>query len=258
MSTGPQGAPRSKGIYLLPNLFTVSALFSGFYAIVAAIKGNFEYACIAVFIAMIMDTLDGRIARLTQTQSAFGAELDSLSDMVSFGVAPALIAYTWGVGELGKAGWLVAFVYTTAVALRLARFNVETTASDKRYFKGLPCPAAAWVVVSLIWTLHQFELANHTVKIATAGLMIMVSVFMVSSILYYSFKDFDFKNKVPYVALLVIVLIFVLVSVDPPIVLLGGALGFVCYAPLYWLIRRCPRRLKGWCSKRKRQNPPDV
>lgn len=253
MNTDHSNAPRSKSIYLLPNLLTVSALFSGFYAIIAAIKGNFEYASIAVFIAMIMDTLDGRIARLTQTQSAFGAELDSLSDMVSFGVAPALIAYTWGVGELGKAGWLVAFVYTTAVALRLARFNVETTAADKRYFKGLPCPAAAWVVVSLIWTLHQYDLANYGVKIIAAVLMIMVSIFMVSSILYYSFKDFDFKNKVPYVALLAIVLIFVLVSVDPPIVLLVVSLGFSGYAPLYWLVRRCPRRLKGWCANRKRR-----
>ncbi|MDF3054898.1 MAG: CDP-diacylglycerol--serine O-phosphatidyltransferase [Gammaproteobacteria bacterium] len=243
--------PRSRGIYLLPNLFTVSALFFGFYAVIAAIKGNFEHACIAVFIAMIMDALDGRVARLTHTQTAFGAELDSLSDMVSFGVAPAVIAYTWGLSDLGKAGWLVAFIYTTAVALRLARFNVETSVADKRYFKGLPSPAAAWVAVSLIWSLHQYDLSTFGTKIVTAVIMVLVGGFMVSNIPYYSFKSFDFKNKIPYVALLVIVLVFVLVSADPPLVLFLVSLSFAGYAPILWLIRRFPRRLRCWRRGKK-------
>jgi CDP-diacylglycerol--serine O-phosphatidyltransferase len=245
---------KSRGIYLLPNLLTVTALFSGFYAIIAAIKGDFDLACVAVFIAMIMDTLDGRIARLTQTQTAFGAELDSLSDIVSFGVAPALIAYLWGFESLGKAGWLVAFFFTTSVALRLARFNTQTATTDKRYFKGLPCPAAAWVVVSLIWSASQYGFDGTFITITAATLTVIASLCMVSNIPYYSFKDFHFKNKVSYLAILLIVLVFVLVAVDPPLVLLAIILGYAGYAPLFWLMRHARRlRLNRMQKKEKRK-----
>lgn len=245
MKTEHHDHPRGKGIYLIPNLFTLTALFSGFYAIIAAMKGHFDHAAIAIFVAMVMDTLDGRIARLTQTQTAFGAELDSLSDMVSFGIAPALIAYTWGVETLGKAGWLVAFVYTAAVALRLARFNVQTTTTDKRYFKGIPCPAAASVVVSLVWSVFQYDLTNHGIQITVAVITVIISLLMVSKLPYYSFKDFDFKNKVPYMTILFIIFLFVLISVDPPLVWLTLSLGFAGSAPVFWVMRH-PKRLQVW------------
>ena len=229
--------PRGRGIYLLPNLFTLTALFAGFYAIVAAMKGIFDNAAIAVFIAMVMDTLDGRVARMTHTQTAFGAELDSLSDMVSFGVAPALIAYTWGLGTLGKAGWLVAFVFTAGVALRLARFNTQTSVSDKRYFRGLPCPAGAAVITSLVWSLQEFSMNNHAMCLLVAVLTVITALLMVSNILYYSFKDFNLKNRVPFIVIILLVLFFVLISVDPPLVWLALSLGFMLSGPVLWIWR---------------------
>jgi CDP-diacylglycerol--serine O-phosphatidyltransferase len=227
--------PRGRGIYLLPNLFTLTALFSGFYAIISAIKGVFDNAAIATFIAMIMDTLDGRVARLTNTQTLFGAELDSLSDMVSFGIAPALLAYTWGLGSLGKAGWLVAFVYTVAVALRLARFNTQLGVSDKRFFRGLPCPAGAAVVVSAIWCIYEYDLSSHFTQILIAILTTMTSLLMVSNFPYYSFKDLDLKNKVPFLAILLIVLFFVLISTDPPLILFLTSLVFATSGVVLWV-----------------------
>jgi len=221
-----ENTPRRRGIYLLPNLFTLTALFAGFYAIIAAMKGHFEIAAIAVFIGMVMDTLDGRVARLTNTQTEFGAQLDSLSDMVSFGVAPAVILYAWGLNTLGKAGWLITFVYAACVALRLARFNVQHATSDKRYFVGLPCPPAAAVIASLIWSVDQYALNMTGIYVATAILTVIVSLLMVSNIRYYSFKDVDLKNKVPFVVILLIVLFFVLISVDPALILLVSSLGF--------------------------------
>jgi len=227
--------PRGRGIYLLPNLFTLTALFAGFYAIIAAMKGNFENAFIAIFVAMVMDTLDGRVARLTNTQTAFGAELDSLSDMVSFGIAPSLIAYTWGLGALGKAGWLVTFVYTVAVALRLARFNTQVSAADKRFFRGLPCPAGAAVVVSWIWCLYEYDLSSRVSQIAVAVITIAISLLMVSNLSYYSFKTFDLKNKVPFLAILGIVLFFVLVSIDPAVILLLASSLFALSGVALWV-----------------------
>lgn len=254
METEPNDQPRAKGVYLLPNLLTLTALFSGFYAIIAAMKGLFEHAAIAIFVAMVMDTLDGRIARLTQTQTTFGAELDSLSDMVCFGIAPALIAYSWGLNQLGKAGWLVAFVFTAAVALRLARFNTQTgTATDKRYFKGLPCPAGASLLVSLLWSVHQYELSGTTIQIIVSIVSVVVTLLMVSNLPYYSFKDFDFRNKVPFVVVLLIVLLFVLVSVDPPLIWLVISLGFVGSAPVWWILKRPHRWPLG-----KRKEKKDV
>jgi len=239
MSIENDESPRGRGIYLLPNLFTLTALFAGFYAIVTAMKGNFENAAIAIFIAMVMDALDGRVARLTHTQTLFGAELDSLSDMVSFGLAPALVAYAWGLGTLGKAGWLVAFVYTAAVALRLARFNSQLAVEDKRFFKGLPCPPGAAVVISAIWSIYEIDVStSRFMYIVVAALMVLISLLMVSNLRYFSFKEFDLKNKVPFMAILVIVLCYVLISVGPPIILLVLSLMFAVSGPLFWLWRR--------------------
>lgn len=230
MPTEQERPLQRRGIYLLPNLFTLTALFAGFYAIVAAMKGHFSDAAIAVFIAMIMDTLDGRIARLTHTQTEFGAQLDSLSDMVSFGVAPAVILYAWGLNTLGKAGWLITFVYAACVALRLARFNVQHNVLDKRYFRGLPCPTGAAVIASLIWSIDQYELDGISMHIFTAVLTIFISLLMVSNLRYYSFKDIDLKNKVPFIVILLIVLSLVLVSVDPPLILLITSFGYALSA----------------------------
>ncbi len=250
MSTENDGLPRGRGIYLLPNLFTLTALFAGFYAIVAAMKGNFDYAGIAVFIAMVMDTLDGRVARLTHTQTAFGAELDSLSDMVSFGVAPALIVYTWGLGTLGKAGWLVAFIFTAGVALRLARFNTQLGVADKRYFRGLPCPAGAALITSLVWSLQEFDLNNPMLRVLVAIVTAITALLMVSNIMYYSFKDFNLKNRVPFIVIILIVLIYVLISVDPPLVGLVLSCGFVVSGPALWLWR-FKRHWRGKSGKEK-------
>lgn len=244
MNKEPENIPRGRGIYLLPNLFTLTALFLGFYAIIAAIKGHFDNAAIATFLAMVMDTLDGRVARLTNTQTAFGAELDSLSDMVSFGVAPALIAYSWGLGSLGKAGWLVTFVYTVAVALRLARFNTQLGISDKRFFRGLPCPAGAAFVVSSIWCIYEYDLSSHAMQFVIALITIVTSLLMVSNLHYYSFKDFDLKNKVPFLAILLVVLFFVLISADPPLILLVISLAYAGSGVFLWGWKWYRRRVK--------------
>lgn len=207
-----------KGIYLLPNLFTTGALFSGFYAIVAAMKFQFELAAMAIFIAMILDALDGRIARLTHTQSAFGAEYDSLSDIVNFGLAPSLVIYNWGLSSLGKAGWLIAFFYTAATALRLARFNVATS-QDKRFFQGLPSPAAAGILAGLVWVSNAYEISGPKWCLLAAVVTVMVAALMVSNILFHSFKELNFKNKVPFLSLLFLLLLFVFIALDPGLVL---------------------------------------
>lgn len=218
---------RGRGIYLLPNLFTTAGLFAGFYAIVAAMKGFFDAAAIAIFIAMIMDALDGRVARLTNTQSAFGAEYDSLSDLASFGVAPALVVYSWSLESLGKLGWLAAFVFAAAGALRLARFNTQVHTMDKRYFQGLPIPAAAGFIASMVWLGVEYAIPGGSIVILVALLTILVAALMVSNVRYHSFKQVDLKGKVPFVAILLVVLIFVGISLDPPKVLF---LIFFCYA----------------------------
>lgn len=207
------------GIYLLPNLFTTASLFAAFYSLVASMKGQYEAAVIAMLIGMIADGLDGRIARLTNTQSAFGAQYDSLSDMVTFGVAPPILLYSLTLGQLGKIGWLVAFMYTAAVALRLARFNTKLETADKRYFQGLPCPPAAALMASFAWLCYQNEWQNSAVSVITAVLAVIVSVLMVSNLRYYSFKEIDFKGKVPFLYILVMIILFVAVAADPAIVL---------------------------------------
>lgn len=231
--------PRSRGIYLLPNLLTTAGLFAGFFAIVAAINGRFEAAAIAVFVAMLLDGVDGRIARMTNTQSAFGAEYDSLVDMVAFGLAPALVIYQWCLLALGKVGWLVAFIYTACAALRLARFNSQNSGVEKRYFKGLASPSAAAIVAAFVWLgVDNMESPGTVMPWIGLLLTLIAGLLMVSNILYRSFKDFDMKDKVPFVVLVVIVLVFVLVSSDPPIVLFVGFLIYALSGPVGALLRR--------------------
>lgn len=217
----PPMKKRRAGIYLLPNLFTTSALFAGFYGIVAAINGRFEAAAIAILVAMVFDGMDGRIARLTNTQTDFGAEYDSLSDMVSFGLAPGLVMYQWALHGLGKIGWVAAFMYTAGAALRLARFNTQIGNADKRFFQGLPSPAAAALIGSIVWFGDSYGLRDN-------GLMWTVSFFatiaaallMVSNLRYYSGKNLDLHGRVPFVAVLALVMVFVLIAIEPPTMLL--------------------------------------
>lgn len=220
------------GIYLLPNLFTTASLFAAFYSIVASLKGQYEAAAIAIFIGMLADGLDGRIARLTNTQTAFGAEYDSLSDMVTFGVAPALLIYSWNLQQLGKIGWLVAFIYTAAVALRLARFNTQIGIADKRYFQGLACPAAAAVLSSFVWFCCQNHIQNLFITIIAALMAVITAVLMVSNMRYYSFKQIDFKGKVPFLYLLLMIILFVAIAADPSVVLFIGSVIYALTGPV--------------------------
>jgi CDP-diacylglycerol---serine O-phosphatidyltransferase len=227
-----------RGIYLLPNLFTTAALFSGFYAIISSMNGHFDKAAVAIFIAMVLDGLDGRVARMTNTQSAFGAEYDSLSDMVSFGMAPALVAFTWSLQDLGKVGWVAAFVYAAAAALRLARFNTQLAVADKNFFTGLASPSAAALVAGTVWALNDMGVSGADVTWLMAILVPASGLLMVSNIKYHSFKGLDLKGKVPFVALLAVVLVFVVVSIDPAKVLLLFFLGYALSGPAMYIARR--------------------
>ena len=235
-----------RGIYLLPNLFTTAALFAGFYAIVAAMADRYEAAAVAIFVAMVLDGVDGRVARLTNTQSAFGAEYDSLSDMVSFGVAPALVVYQWALVGMGKLGWLAAFFYAAATALRLARFNTQVETADKSYFQGLPCPLAAAVVAGLVWFSTDYGLQGVTMMPAAFAITIIAGTLMVSNIRYNSFKELDLKGRVPFISILVVVLMFVFVSSDPPLVLFALSVIYALSGPVLTLVfirrRRAARR----------------
>lgn len=235
-----------RGIYLLPNLFTTLGLFAGFYAIVAAMKGAFDTAAIAIFVAMIADAIDGRVARMTNTQTAFGAEYDSLSDMVSFGIAPALVVYSWALSSLGKIGWLAAFLYAAAGALRLARFNTQLTVADKRYFQGLAIPAAAAVLASMVWVCHDYGIYEKWLPAVVAFFTMFLAFLMVSNIRYHSFKQLDLKNKVPFIAILAVVLLFVGISLDPPLVLLGIGMVYALHGPVLtlWNVRKTRSRRK--------------
>lgn len=231
--TAPQ---RNRGIYLLPNAFTTAALFCGFYAIVMAMNQQFFNAGIAIFSAMVLDAIDGRVARLTNTQSEFGAQYDSLSDMVSFGAAPALIVYEWSLRGMGKLGWLAAFVYCAGAALRLARFNTNIAVVDKRFFQGLPSPAAAAIVVGFIWLMDDLRIAGTDFRWLSWAITLYAGLTMVTNVPFYSFKDVNFRKSVPFIAIFVIVLIFVAVSSDPPKVLFGLFLvyGLSGYAVFFW------------------------
>lgn len=229
---------RRRGIYLLPNLFTTSALFSGFFAVVAGINGDFTAASVAIFIAMVLDGLDGRVARLTNTQSAFGAEYDSLSDMLSFGVAPGLVAFTWILQDIGKTGWVVAFLYVACAALRLARFNVQLGSVDKKWFIGLPSPSAAALIAATVWTFHSFDADALGFKLLMMLVVAAAGVLMVSNIRYYSFKDIDLKGPVPFVVLLAIVLGFVVISLEPSVMLLLLFGAYVASGPTLAVMRK--------------------
>jgi CDP-diacylglycerol--serine O-phosphatidyltransferase len=208
-----------RGIYLLPNLFTTGALFAGFYAIVMAMNGRFEHAAAAIIIAMVLDGLDGRVARLTRTQSAFGAEYDSLSDMVSFGVAPALVMYSFALKDLGKLGWIAAFIYCAGAALRLARFNTMLEVQDKRWFQGLPSPAAAALIAGLVWVAVDNDFVGSDLSWPAWALTLFAGLSMVTSLRFYSGKDINLRKSVPFIVIVGVALFFTLISVDPPIVL---------------------------------------
>jgi CDP-diacylglycerol--serine O-phosphatidyltransferase len=249
-----KSSPR-KGIYLLPNLLTTGAMFCGFYAIVAAMQGKFEAASIAVFIAMILDGLDGRVARMTNTQSEFGAQYDSLADLISFGVAPGLVMYQWALVHLqsfgvawGKAGWLAAFVYVACAALRLARFNVQVGKVDKRFFVGLPSPAAAALVVGMVWVFNDLAMTGRNLQMPALFLTLAAGLLMVSNVSFYSFKDLDLRNRVPFMAVLAVLLVFALTTIDPPKVLFGIFFVYALSGPVLWAWRRYrkfQRRRKG-------------
>jgi CDP-diacylglycerol--serine O-phosphatidyltransferase len=231
--------PRRKGIYVLPNAITLAALFSGFYAIVMAMNGRFEMACIAIFCAAVLDSLDGRVARMTNSQSAFGEQMDSLCDMVSFGAAPALIIYIWALKDLGKLGWIPAFVYIAGAALRLARFNVNIGVVDKRFFQGMPSPAAAALVISLIWVMDDagFKGVSQIDWLAwlAFGITLFAGLSMVTNAPFYSFKVVGGRKTVPFIVIVAIALGIALISLDPPRVLFGifclyGLSGYAVYA----------------------------
>ena len=231
--------PRRRGIYVLPNAITLAALFSGFYGLVMAMNGRFELACIAIFSAAVLDSLDGRVARMTNAQSAFGEQMDSLCDMVSFGAAPALIVYIWALKDLGKAGWIPAFVYIAGAALRLARFNVNIAVVDKRFFQGLPSPAAAAIVMSLIWVMDDAGIRGASKIDWLAWSAFAVTLFaglsMVTNAPFYSFKVVGGKNTVPFIVIVAIAVGIALIALDPPRVLFGifclyGLSGYAVYA----------------------------
>ena len=238
----PRNPRRRQSIYLLPNLFTTACLFSGFYAIVMAMNNQFAQASVAIFVAMVLDSLDGRVARLTNTTSDFGANYDSLADMVSFGVAPALIAYEWALQGMGKLGWLAAFIYVAGAALRLARFNTNAAVIDKRFFQGLPSPAAAALVAGLIWLvtdLRETRFITHAVtdlRWLVWGLTVYAGVTMVSSVPFYSFKEINLRKSVPFIFIALGALVLVLISQDPPsmLFLLVSAYGLSGYVVFLW------------------------
>lgn len=240
---------RRQSIYLLPNLFTMAALFAGFYSVIQAMNGHFTLSAIAIFVAMVLDGIDGRVARLTHTQSAFGAEFDSLSDMVSFGVAPAVLSYEWMLRGFGKIGWVVAFIYCAGAALRLARFNTQLATADKHYFTGLPSPSAAALVAGLVWSSREFIAMPDPVLPFAAwgwlalGFTLLAGLSMVSNIKFYSFKELHMRKTVPFVALLLLMLFFGLTAVQPDFILFSF---FVLYTVSGYI-------LYGWRLLRRRK-----
>lgn len=248
----PQSRPvfkaklRRRGIYLLPNLFTTGALFAGFYAIVQAMNGYFEHSAVAIFIAMVLDGLDGRVARLTHTQSEFGAEYDSLSDMVSFGAAPSLVIYEWALKGMGKWGWIAAFIYCVCAALRLARFNTNIGVVDKRYFQGLPSPAAAALIAGLVWLMLDFDIAGTDIRWLAWCITLFAGLTMVSNIPYYSGKEINLRKTVPFItALLLVLFFFALIPSHPPVVLFCLFFLYALSGYAMWIWR--------WLAKRKRK-----
>ncbi len=239
---GDRSTPLGRSIFLLPNLLTTGSLFAGFYSIVQAMNGRYEAAAVAIFVAMVLDGLDGRVARMTHTQSAFGAEYDSLSDMVSFGAAPALVMYVWALKPMGKLGWVAAFIYCAAAALRLARFNTQIATTDKRFFVGLPSPAAAALVVGFLWLVDDyFQVPGPDVRWLAWVVTLSAGVLMVSNLRYYSFKVVHLRFNVPFMVLPIAVLGLLLVSYYPPMVLFALFSLYVLSGFLTpWVLRRWP------------------
>ena len=238
-----------RGIYVLPNLLTTGCLFFGFYAIVAAIDGNFARAGIAIYVAMVFDGLDGRVARLTGTETHFGKEYDSLADMVAFGLAPALVCYQWGMARIveygaawGRFGWIAAFFYAAAAAMRLARFNARAATADKRYFEGLPSPSAAAIVAAFVWLAHEYAIEGLPGLVLAFSVTASAGALMVSRFSYRSFKDRAAGEQVRYSRFLVVPVVFALIALNPPLVLFGLFGSFALSAPLVWLWRRLRRR----------------
>ncbi len=235
----PPLRPKRKGLYVLPNAISLAALFASFYAIVMAMNGRFELSAYGIFSAAVLDSLDGRVARMTNSQSAFGEQMDSLCDMVSFGAAPALIVYEWALRDLGKWGWFPAFVYIAGAALRLARFNTNIGVVDRRYFQGLPSPAAAALVMGLIWVMDDAGLRGVNKIDWLAWTAFAVTLYagltMVTNAPFYSFKDVSFKRSVPFIVIVAIALAIAVINIHPPIVLFAlfciyGVSGYVVYA----------------------------
>lgn len=245
------GNLRRQSIYLLPNLFTLAALFSGFYAVIQAMHHNFISSAIAIFIAMVFDGIDGRVARLTHTQSAFGREFDSLSDMISFGIAPTVLSYEWILRSFGKMGWLVAFIYCAATALRLARFNINTS-NDKRYFTGLPCPSAAALIAGFVWVWSSGEfissphslLSNDAFRILALIITLVAGLSMVSNIKFYSFKELHIRKTVPFIVILLLMLILGLTAVQPNLILFAFFVLYILsgYVMAIWQFARHKKR----------------
>ncbi|MDO8273786.1 MAG: CDP-diacylglycerol--serine O-phosphatidyltransferase [Gammaproteobacteria bacterium] len=236
---------RRRGIYLLPNLLTLGALFAGFYAIIAGMGGNFNEAGWAILIASVLDGLDGRVARMTNTQSAFGAQFDSLSDMVSFGVAPALIIFSWALSSLGEAGWAASFIYISCAALRLARFNVQLGTVDKRFFVGLQSPVAAGLVTFVAWVGYRYGIEiTPAVAFGTAVLTAFTGILMISNYRYFSFKEIHFKGTVPYVVFLMAVVLLVVIAQNPHEVLLTMCVLYAASGPAIWLYRMPSSKLR--------------
>lgn len=233
---------KNRGIFLLPNLLTTAGLFSGFFAIVASMNNQFESAAVAIFIAMVFDGLDGRVARMTNTQSDFGAEYDSMADIVSFGMAPALVMYNWALSDLGKFGWLAAFIFVAGGALRLARFNTNLGTSDKRYFQGLAIPSAAAIVSGLVWVGSKYEIEASSISYLAAIITICAGLLMVSNFRYHSFKDVDWRGRVPFVVILAVVLAFVVVATEPSLVLFSIFFLYALSGPI--LTVRSVKRLE--------------
>lgn len=246
---------RVRGIYLLPNLFTVGAMFAGFCAIVAAMKSRYEAAAIAIFIAFIMDGLDGRIARLLHAQSEFGAQLDSLSDMISFGISPALVVYSWSLVIMGKSGWLATFIYVACTALRLARFNVQAKKIDQSYFQGLPTPPAAAFIASVVWVCNGYDLVGETIALPMTIVVMLLGLLKVSTIRYRSFKNINLHNRVPFVVILGIVLILALIAFDPPDILLILSFFYVISGPIETLCSLHRRRQQKKKLKASKYHP---
>ncbi len=239
--------PRHRSIYLLPNLITICALFAGFYAIVAATKQLYDNAAIAIFLAILFDGLDGRVARLTRSTSDFGAQFDSMSDMVCFGITPAMVLYSWSLSTLGKPGWLACFIYTAATALRLARFNTQLGVVNKRYFQGLATPVAAGFVASFLWTCSTYQIDGGSIAWVVAAIAVILALLKVSSIHYRSFKDLDLRGKVPFLVIPTVAFAIVLISYSPPEVFLLIFSLYIFSGPLIALFKR-RRKLKEGCS----------